>query len=145
MVSEYPVRPGASGQLCLIVANDLSKDPGLKGGMNETEIEGQLALIIVRAIIGHEVFWREINFTDDQSIAILIKERPKRSDDLMDFRLVCGIDVEEPLMRVISIPVGILRLIPQQCIFDQEPDHIDSEAIDTAFEITFSSSRTLPG
>lgn len=102
--------------------------------MDETEVEGQLTLIMARSIVGHQVFRGEIYFTDDQSIPILVKERPKRTDDLMDFRLVCGMDVEELFMRVVPIPIGIERFIPQQRIFDQEPDHIDTKAIDTAFE-----------
>ena len=98
------------------------------------EIEGQVALVQLSAVVSHQFFVRQVGLAHHHAVIVFIQQRAHAADDVMDLGLVLRVDVLQAEVWVDTIPGRVDRLVAQLCVLDHEPDHIDAEAIDPAFQ-----------
>ena len=86
-------------------------------------------------IVGDEARQRQVDFTDQHPIGIVLSDLPHLGDDLSDLRLVGGIDLQKAIdVRLTRSKGWIDRVIPKGCVLHQVPQHIDAKPVDTEIE-----------
>src|SRR5947209_4865592 len=84
MIAQYPVGPGALGQGRFIGFNHLANGSSLPGRHgHELEVEGQVSLVELRAVVRHQAGNRQIDLTDEYALAIVIQNGTHLSHNLM--------------------------------------------------------------
>ena len=91
--------------------------------------------VIIRSIIGHQSFDRQIDFTNQQAVGVAVDHRAQLGNHRMDVRLIGRMPLQE------AFDVGLVRsvarvrwIVAKLRILDQVPDHVDPETIHALVE-----------
>src|SRR5579863_3267670 len=136
MIAQNPVRPGPWGKSTFIYIDDLANSPGLPGRQrHQLEIEGQVRLVKLLTIVVYQADKRQIDLADQHALSIVIHHGTHLPHDLVYTRLVFGKPSElTSIGKIAWPPIRVHGIITKLLIFEQQPDHIHTEAINATVQ-----------
>ena len=135
VVTQHPVWPMCLRDDAIIFRDHRSNPARVPRRLQKLEIERQMRLAHVLAVIGDQPLDRQINFSDQHAVFIAVDDFTDLLYDAVDVGMIGGIKlqifVDFRLMRLIG---GIGRIVPEFGILHQMPQHINAKTIDTAIQ-----------
>ena len=90
---------------------------------------------MVAPVIGHQALDGQVDLADQHAVRIRIHHRPHLTDHLMNVRLVGRIDLQVAIdVRLVRLPRWIGRVVAELLILNQQPKHVDTDAINTSIQ-----------
>jgi hypothetical protein len=94
-----------------------------------------MCAVEITAIIRHDPFDRQIDFSEQNALGKFVDDAPHASDDGMDVGMVGRVKWYQCLLRRLSWPkVGVLWIVTKLLILQQIPDRVSAKAVDTVFQ-----------
>src|SRR5439155_22274918 len=136
MITQNPIRPSSWSKSTFIRIDYLANSTGLPGRQrHQLEIEGQVRLVKLLTIVVHQANKRQIDLADQHALSIVVHHGTHLPHDLVYTRLVFGKPSElTSIGKIAWLPIRIHGIIAKLLIFEQQPDHIHTEAIDPSLK-----------
>jgi hypothetical protein len=83
VVPDHPVRPRAHRQRRLVLRNHLGNCIRVPRALHQMKVEGKLRALEILAVVGRKLIEGEIDFSDEQAVAIRVQYRAHVRDDRM--------------------------------------------------------------
>src|SRR2546421_7066042 len=89
MIAQDPVGPGSLGESCFVALDRLANGACLpRRQAHELEIEGQVDLVELLAIVRHQTLYWQVQFADEHALAVVLGQYPHLLHNVMQSRLV---------------------------------------------------------
>ena len=130
MIAKHPVGPGVRRQRTFVFADRRSNLPRLPGQSDELKVERQMRAVFCGSVIRHQLPNGEVYLANQHAFGVLVYERPHLLHNAVHLRLIGRIRRNQRVVRqLVEVVIRIWRVVAERRVFDQMPEHIDTEAI----------------
>jgi len=88
VISKYPIRPTTGWQCTFIFRHQLGNRGRCPRGLNELKVEWQVGAMKILAIISNKLLDRQVDFANQHTFIVLLKQRPHLKDHFVRLRLI---------------------------------------------------------
>src|ERR1051326_9441334 len=120
MIAQDPVGPGSLGESRFVALDGLTNGACLpRRQAHELEIEGQVDLIELLAVVWHQTLYRQVQFANEHALTIVLAQCSHLlHDDMHTWLIYNVVFMQASIGRIASLPLWIHRIITDLLIFE---------------------------